>query len=127
MKTTLALVVASLIVFSLGSACAGEKDPAQVMVTTYWSSGSVGSARNSADTTQYIGCQMVIWNGSVSFECFARNASGAWGSCYSSNPAFFPVVQSIGPSSFIAWDNDANGNCTQLNVYNSSLYAPPQP
>jgi hypothetical protein len=127
MKTTVALVVASLILFNLQSAYAGATDPEHVYVLSYYASGTVGSVRNSADTTQQIGCQTMTQYGSVSVQCTARDASGNWNICFSSDPVYFPLVQSIGPSSYIHWHVDGQANCTELTVDNSSLYAPPQP
>ena len=113
------------------SAWAGAKQHAPVWVDTVnrTATGSIGSARNSADSVQYIECQTSVNPGATSagVSCRAKNASGVSYSCYSFNPLIVAVAQSIGPASWIEFVGDASGVCTLIAVNNSSQSEPPLP
>jgi hypothetical protein len=93
--------------------------------------GSMGSARSSADSNQYIGCQVSTNNvssGAVTVQCFARNAAGTYLSCVTTDPNYVNAAQAIDGDSYIRFNTESSGsNCTYLLVLDSSYYAPKQP
>lgn len=111
-------------------AWAGAKNSVQVTVDTVAREayGALGTARGTADTTQYIGCQVYAYSSStpVAF-CSARNAAGTGGSCTSSNTTIIDSARAVNGDSYVYFNWDASGNCTYLLVVNNSLYAPKQP
>jgi hypothetical protein len=117
------------------AALAGYKATSEVVVssttTGMTAMGSVGSARNSADSTQYIGCQVSTNNvssGSVTVQCFARNAAGTYLSCVTTDPNYVSAAQAIDSDSYIRFSTESSSsNCTYLLVVDSSYYAPKQP
>lgn len=89
--------------------------------------GSAGSARNSVDTLQSIGCsarQYVIGSTALSISCSARDATNDSLTCTSTNAALLPIIGAIGTDSRISFGADAAGNCTYIGVESSSKYAP---
>jgi hypothetical protein len=90
--------------------------------------GSMGSARNSADSIQYLSCE-VSTNVSGNYSnvyCYAREASGVYTSCFSSNDKAIATVGTITDSSYINFTVDPNGNCTGITVRAASYLAPSQ-
>jgi hypothetical protein len=119
--TTLVLGLAAL---GSSNAFAGYKRTDTIYVASYIATGSVGSVRNSADTSQYISCTEYAWPGSPpSLYCSAYNGS-SYASCSSSDPTLLAAALSVGVNSFIEFAWDANGKCNFLQVSNGSLYEP---
>lgn len=88
--------------------------------------GSLISARNSSDSTQYIECTSEassVSNQAVA-QCMARDAAGTSFSCSSTDPKIIAVVQSISESSLVTVESDGNGKCLHVFVANSSRYLP---
>jgi hypothetical protein len=103
--------------------------------------GSLGSARNSSDSVQYIGCWNTLNgyednNGSIppgdpNYHLVVQQGGG----CYAVNSANQPVSCALVPGemppmasdSLIAFSWDANGNCTGLQVWTYSNTSPKQP
>ena len=133
MKRVLSAAVGGLAVIAIsGSVLAGFKELEQVRIssvaTRKTASGAVGSARNSADSVQYIECTVQSFsNGSGAVFCAARDAAGNSFSCTASaNPAMATAVAAIGTGTrlFIGADN---GACTQIDATNGSSYRPATP
>jgi hypothetical protein len=94
-------------------------------------SGSLQAARNSQDTTQFIGCAV-----SVGLESFASslicNAKDKFGQsllCLSTptDPGYAAmsvVMQSITDASFIVFTSTPSGKCNSIEVDNFSQYLP---
>jgi hypothetical protein len=116
-------------------ALAGTKVTSEVTIssttTGMTAMGSMGSARNSADATQYIGCQLSTNNvssGVVTVQCFARNAAGTYLSCLTTDPNYVSAAQAIDGDSYIRFNTESSGStCTYLLVLDTSYYAPKQP
>lgn len=109
-----------------GVAIAGSKTDYPVFVDTAnrAAMGSVGSARNSADTVQSIGCDTEVRPGLYRVSCVAVTSSRVIGSCSSTDPRMIEAVRSITDSSFIQFQWNASSVCTVLIVSNSSDMAP---
>ncbi|NVJ21308.1 MULTISPECIES: hypothetical protein [Myxococcus] len=111
-------------------AWAGAKNTNTVLVNTVarTASGSLGDARNTADTQQFIGCGITTYVGSApTVACFAMDTSSNYVGCSSTNADLLATAQSINGDSYITFTWDAFSGCTSLSVTNASLGAPKQP
>ncbi len=122
----------ALVVLTSIPAWAGQKrrDPVTVLNGGRLAYGSVGTARNSADGNQSIGCTFYVWNGTDSaVQCTATDAAGNSGSCtlYYPSQLWRDAVSTINGDSYIAFYWDASWNCTQIEIRNRSEYEPKQP
>jgi hypothetical protein len=119
------------------SALAGEKVRSDVNVsitsTLVSSNGAIGSARNSLDNTQRIGCQLRANSVStaLSGSCDATDAFGNRAFCITSAPQLIEVIKAIGTDSYISFTYvpSATGNptCTSVSISNSSIYEAKKP
>jgi hypothetical protein len=107
------------------TALAGYKAvwPVFINLSSRYAQGSLGSARNSADSNQFIGC--TLQPGFV--YCGAVDANRNSLNCTSSTPSFVALVQSLGDEGALAFTADASGNCTSIIVYTYSYWEPKQP
>lgn len=108
---------------------AGSKFTSEVYInqTSKYAQGSLGSARNSADTNQYIGCS----TSNDYVYCSARNAAGLWVHCDTYSSGMAATAKSIDSSSHITFywtgGSSTSGACSSLNVAHNSGYAPKEP
>lgn len=132
MHKHLLLVAAASVVAGLAvrEAWSGEKLSAPVVVVTAnktaW--GSMGAARNSADSNQSIGCYVYGYETGVNRgTCVARTSASVMGVCHFYNkPQFERLLATISDDSRLEFSWDANSSCTQLRVDNFSYYEPKQ-
>jgi hypothetical protein len=109
----------------VGVAQAGYKFSAPVRISSANAYGNMAAARGSSDSKQYIGCDATVDSeGGVMVGCQARDSNGNTASCSSTNAAFLPVVQMVNGDSFVSFDWDSHGFCTEIHVDNHSYYAP---
>src|SRR5262249_46037791 len=99
---------------------AGQKSSYEVYISGGIVTGSLGSARASYDTRQYIGCS----NYGTYGYCSATDSNGTNVMCYWSGAAQAQSVLSLGPNSYIYFSRDANSNCSLVVVSNYSSYLP---
>ncbi|MBZ4414506.1 hypothetical protein OWM54_19970 [Myxococcus sp. MISCRS1] len=112
------------------AAWAGAKSTNTVLVnlSAMNASGSMGDARNSADTRQFIGCSITTYVGSApTLGCFAMDSAGNYGGCSSTNADLVATARSITTDSYLVFNWDAWTSCTSLHVTNASHGAPKQP
>ena len=127
MKKIVPVVLLSL---AAASAYAGAKGNDFVTISTQFSyaTGAMGSARNSADAMQQIGCGFVANTGQNTYlSCSAIDAKGNRAWCISTNSELVKAAQGIGTDTDLVFTWDASGNCTSLNVYNGSNNPPKAP
>ena len=86
--------------------------------TSRYASGSLVSARYSADNRQYIQCVAVAASNYT--VCSAMDSVGTYVGCQSGDPKFQEVVQAMTASSYIYFVADLNGNCTHIVNYHGS-------
>lgn len=124
MKTFFMLIASLTLSFTLTSnVFAGTKGTYNVYVGTTYFDGSLGSARNSADTNQQIGC----WSySSGSGYCYGKDSAGTTASCSTSDAAMLTSIESIKGDSYIRV-NYSSGACTNVFVSNFSSFAPKAP
>lgn len=124
MKIFFTLIALLTLSFTLTSnVFAGTKGTYNVYVGTTSFYGSLGSARNSADTNQQIGC----WSySSGSGFCYGKDSTGAAASCSTSDAAMLTSIKSVKGDSYIRV-NYSSGACTNVLVSNFSSFAPKAP
>jgi hypothetical protein len=105
---------------------AGQRyTPLQVGIGMTAAYGALGSAHNSSDSVQYIGCSVDTYatGASPMMYCSAQNASRSV-YCSSSNPQLITAANSLSGDSYLAFFFDASGTCTELYITTASSYAP---
>ena len=110
---------------------AGRKDRWPVVVdnANKVAYGSLGDARNSADTVQSIGCSVFYdtANQRNQVSCSATDAAGVSAQCASQDPNLVQIGAAISSNSFVQFRWDATGACTTVFVMKSSSLTPPKP
>jgi len=125
----LSLSVAVLATALVGTAHAGRRTAAPVVVnsTSRSASGSVGSARNSSDSIQWIGCQTSTSLTSHFITCSAADSTGRSASCSMTgdeNNFVLLGLSAMTESSMITFTWDTVGNCTSVLISTYSDYVP---
>jgi hypothetical protein len=99
------------------AAWAGTKGVYSVYVSTTgkYAEGAIGSARNSADAYQQLGCGLTAYSaGTPSGYCYARDASGVSAMCNTSDPGLVAQIQSVSTDGYLRFNWDASGYCTSI-------------
>lgn len=128
-KSKLGAIIAGAVVLFSGAAMAGYKAAYPVTVMTNADNsgiafGSMGTARNSSDAVQYIGCSTQSSFSPVTGTCFAKNAAGKYLQCVTTDPTIVSVISSVAKSSFISFSASPTGACYYVNVTNNSYFEP---
>lgn len=84
--------------------------------------GALGSARNSPDNIQFIGCSVTDAAGAAFVTCSARGPGGNFATCTSNDPGKVAAASSINSDSFVVFRYDQQGNCTFLSVATFSQF-----
>jgi hypothetical protein len=118
------------VVFGLGvallttSAWAGSKSWDQVSISGTFAAGSVGYARNSSDSKQYIGCDLYATQGGLLGECFAMDSAGKSIWCYSYDKNIVQAIGSVNGDSLVQFSVNSDTTCSYVYIRNISFYAP---
>ena len=135
-KFTKAVVAAGIVLTASGLATgagAGLKENLPVWIRQAGANsemgGSLGSARNASDGTQYIQCVTAqSSSGWVYGACYAVDANGTSGSCWTNNSGLVQQMNSMsGDSSVTVYFDADSGACTYVYLENGSLLAPKAP
>ena len=108
-------------------AVAGLKSTATVSIsgtTTGSAEGSTGSARNSSNNTEYIGCQVVALDSGPWMSCYAKNSAGTFRSCMSSSSAYMANARALSGDVYIYFSWDSAGSCNNVTIDHASDNAP---
>jgi hypothetical protein len=128
--------VHSIIAVALGTvtlgwiyeAHAGFKANDPLVVTSSSAKGAAGTVRATADSVQYILCQVEaeVFDGEPFNHvlCIAKTAAGVVRACASGAQPFVQAALSISGDSWIEWEQDENAQCTRLLVENGSHLRP---
>jgi hypothetical protein len=129
MKKTERLVLFGIVAMSSPSLAGLRIDePVVVNMAIREALGSIGSARNSADSVQFIGCSIEADSSTdPMIACFATDEIGTSVLCTSSSPKLVAAVQAITSLSFIDFQWDSDGNCTFVYVDSASFNPPRAP
>ena len=127
MKKSVLVTVCVTLGLIATAAWAGGKTGAEVYADSAgrYAYGALGSARNSADAVQYIGCYVYAYSsGSEYVGCFARNAAGTYVSCVSSVPQIINTVRGLNENGYLYFTYDAGGTCSYVEARNVSYFPP---
>jgi hypothetical protein len=124
--------VGSLLLVLYGSTVfAGTKSAESVSINlaARTATGSLATARGSADANQLIGCSTRWFSaGTVNGSCFARNSAGTTTiTCTFTSVTMAQAVSAIGVDGRIQFAWNASNVCTSIYVENSSNWAPKVP
>jgi hypothetical protein len=139
MKRTV-LVLASILVAATSSvAIAGWRSvvPVSIDRTARRASGSIGSARNSADATSDIYCYVDVKVSGVGSSptagapmfwgvCVANDAAGNYLACSTQRADLIANMRAINGSSLVAFVANDSGYCTQVYLSTGSDFEPPR-
>jgi hypothetical protein len=127
-RTSLALAIALSAGLATSVSWAGMRSISSVYVTTTnrYAAGSLGSARNSADSMQYIGCETTATDASAYVSCVARNSAGTAAYCYSTSSNLVAAARAINGDAHLSFNWNDQGECTQIRATSSSQYEPKQ-
>ena len=126
-------ILASALVAGTEIAKAGPKYSYPVSVGSDYVYGSLGTARNSADGNQAIGCTTSgQFSNGVGYNmafCSATDSQGRSASCWVASNAgtMAQSLASLGTDSLLYFTFDASGNCTFIYVENYSYFEPKNP
>lgn len=128
----LRLLFAGAIVLGAGAANAGARYDDQVRVYKYSDGsgvgyGSLGSARNSADGGQYLGCYSHSSSTLSYASCVAVDSSGSYLYCSTYNADMIALVRSVASDSYVVFSAGTTGACDSVGVANRSYNAPKNP
>jgi hypothetical protein len=133
-RTIISASLAAAVAFALGAAdraSAGRKDLWTVTVDhgARRAYGSLGSARNSADSVQSIGCSTFYdpVNKVNQATCVAADAKGNWARCMTQDPTIVAVTFAFTESSHVAFSWDERDECVHIFVGNASNHEPKLP
>lgn len=108
-----------------GRSEAGTKSPEPVVIDVahkaFW--GNMGSARASADSLQYIGCEISSSAAALSANCTARDAAGTSVTCSTTNANMIQAAGAVGSGSTVVVVHDGAGTCTSVRVQNYSYFS----
>lgn len=117
-----------------GVAHAGQKWPVfpdgNVVVNTAsrYAYGWISGARNSPNGNERLSCMVYGSSGGWrSANCYFADGKNNVAVCSSSNPEVINAIQFAQSDSYVAVNWDANGNCTQVSMYQDSAYIPKAP
>ncbi len=99
---------------------AGSKSTQNVSVGASTFGGSLGSARNSADNLQQIGC---YFDSAGTGNCYGRDSVGTTKACSTNAAALLTVIRSIKGDSYMLV-RFTGGTCTSIRVSNFSSFKP---
>ena len=108
------------------AALAGFSAPPEITIDIARRSvqGSLVGARNSADPSAYISCQVnaISTHGSLNTFCMAYTSANGFVYCWSGAQQIAQAALSASDSSMLrfTWNGDRGGECTSLNVENAS-------
>jgi hypothetical protein len=112
-----------------GLAQAGSRSgaPVQIFATSAW--GGLGSARNSGDPNQAIGCTVTSYaNGSPTVYCSAWSSTNANASCSSTNASLVAAAQHLPSDGRLYFSFDpSTAVCQAIQITTSSMFEPKQP
>ncbi len=117
-------VLVALVSGFLFVAHAGNKYEDQVFVEPTLAAGALGSARNSPDASQYIGCSSTSDSSGARATCSAC----AWGTCKTCTTRDAKMIsnaRSLKGDGYVQFQINGDGTCATLDVFLNS-YNPPK-
>ena len=126
-KVALPMLLAGTAAATYGyTAIAGNKPTATVTIntSTRTAEGAFGSTRNSADSTQFIYCDLDAFTTSMRLTCRAKNnaASPVDVSCTSTDTTLIGNIQKLSTDADLKFTWNSSGVCTSVTVDRSSKW-----
>ena len=121
------LVIVAILALSGASAIAGYKTNPPIQTSPTAAFGPMGTARNSADSIQYMGCELTSTTTYTNAICSARDANGVTYVCWTQNEQLLKAVAAMTDGAHIVFTFAAAdpSQCTSISVKTSSRFAPP--
>ena len=121
------LVIVAILALSGASAIAGYKTNPPIQTAPTAAFGPMGTARNSADSTQYMGCELYATSTYSLVICSARDAAGTAYVCSTQNEEMKKAVMAMTDNAHIVFNFALSdpSQCTSISVKTSSRFAPP--
>ena len=95
---------------------------------TGYAAGNLGYARNSPNTTEWLGCTAEAYlSGSTTYyytSCSATDRNGAIGTCWSSDEKMFRAASSLGSDGYLNFGWNNAGACSYISVDHDSYFQP---
>jgi len=125
------LAAAAIALFA-ASAFAGEKNhiTVELNTTTRTAYGSMGDARASSDSAQYIGCSLSENGGVLTGLCEVEDSGQHTASCYIPSAqlnAFAQVLATQTTAAYFYFQWNASGQCTYVYSSSESVWTPMVP
>lgn len=126
LKQALVAVATTVMVGAVPTAQAGLHWTGDVWVnsSSRVARGILSEARNSADSTQMIYCEVRTYPSYSRGLCFARTAAVVDATCYTTDANLIAAIQTLKGDSSVEFGWDASGVCTTLLIRNGSMFAP---
>lgn len=118
-------VAAVLATLTAAPVQAGWKQNYPVRIVGNVASGSIGSARNSGDSTQWIECSIDASSSGSWGQCFAKTATGATLICGTSDPNMLAAIANLKSYGHVEFTS-AGGACTRITTRVASYLPPPK-
>ena len=125
-KSAIVAVGVGVLLASAMTVLAGSKYTGTVYVTSTHADGTMGDARNSADSVQDIGCYVETTGSGYTTYCGATNASGTYGGCSTTNTYMANVAMGLSPGVNVGF-SWSGATCTLIGVSNFSYWRPMTP
>jgi hypothetical protein len=117
------------VVLGSTAAWAGERGSGYVVINTLsqYAYGSIGGARNSPDSTQFL--YLSVWSNGTTEAVIvvAQDAAGLTMSCYSYEPLMVAAARTVTSDAYISFSWTSSGQCTGLDVRAASITPPKAP
>jgi len=126
-RLKVALFAASTLVV-LGAAhvaSAGLREEAPVFLDGIGMQGAMGSARNTSDTVQWIGCGIYVEGlDSPSAWCEGVHSNGTYRGCTTTRKSHIQAIASASNDSWIFFRVDSTGRCSSVEIQTRSSHPP---
>jgi hypothetical protein len=109
------------------AALAGYKGTYPVYVQPTFAYGAMGTARNSTDGTQYIGCSVSYTSDNGWWaDCQAKNSAGDYFYCWTNDPVMAQVVLGNSEGAYLYMSRPAANQtrCDEIEVRHHSYHEP---
>lgn len=130
MKRSLVYLAGAAVLALAVPSFAGQKAsvPVSIDKTYRYAVGALGTARNSSDGNQKIGCAVHTVAGQPAYvSCAAMDAKGRHAWCTSYDPEMVKAGQALNGDSHLMFFWNEAGSCDQIQTLNDSSTEPKQP
>ena len=128
MKTLAAIVIVVTAIAAEAQAGARRSFAVRVDSVSRFALGDLGTARNSSDPYQVIGCAVAANAGGEpqTVNCEAVDSTNVREWCHTYDPELAAVARAIGSDSYVYFTWDSAHTCTRIYVSNLSQWQPKQ-